>query len=102
MKQQLMADLKKAMVSKDALLKGTIQLLKAKVENTEKVNGKPVTETEFFNAVRSEIKQLDQTMSFAIQSNKVDMIKDINYKKDYLTGLLPNQLPYDEVFAKVS
>lgn len=97
-----MIDLKKAMVAKDTMLKGTIQLLKAKVENIEKTNGKSATEAEFYNAVRSEIKQLDQTMTFAVKSNKVDMVKEINYKKDYLTSLLPAQLSYDEVFAKVS
>ena len=97
-----MADLKQAMINKDTLLKGTIQLLKAKLEIIEKYNGDHVTDEEFYGAVRSELKQLDQTMHYARQTNKVDMIKEINYKKDYLTSLLPKQLSYDEVFAKVS
>lgn len=99
MKQEiLMYDLRSAMKRKDTLAKGTLQLLKAKVDAHVKETGN-LSDKDFYTLVRSELKQLEQTLDFSIKAGREDLVKDTQSKIALLTCYLPAQMSLGEATA---
>lgn len=99
MKDLIMKDLIQAMKAKDARKKGVLQLLKAGLENAEKVKRSPLDEKEEIQIVQREIKQTKDYLAEAEKLGRTDSVEDANAKIDILYGYLPNQMSEDEVPA---
>lgn len=93
-----MNDIKQAMRDKDKLTLGVLQLLKAKIDNYEKETGHDGYKPKYFQAaVASELKQLGQSMKFAQDASRVDLIDEIRDKESVLLAYLPKQMTQVEV-----
>lgn len=97
MKQQVFEDLKQAMRNKDTLAKGVLQILKSKLDITEKEKGSELTQVEAFAVVQTEIKQTKQALDGAIKAKRDDLIENENKKIEILQRYLPQQLSEQEV-----
>lgn len=97
MKDLIMKDLIQAMKAKDARKKGVLQLVKAGLENAEKVKRSPLDEKEEIQIVQREIKQTKDYLAEAEKLGRIDSVEDANAKIEILYGYLPNQMTEDEV-----
>lgn len=99
MKDLIMKDLIEAMKMKDTLKKGVLQLVKAGLENAEKVKRSPLDQKEEIQIVQREIKQTKDYLAEAEKLGRADSVKDAKAKIEILYGYLPNQMTEDEVRA---
>lgn len=97
MKDLVMKDLIQAMKAKDARKKGVLQLVKAGLENAEKVKRSPLDEKEEIQIVQREIKQTKDYLAEAEKLGRTDSVEDAQEKIKILYGYLPNQMTEDEV-----
>jgi uncharacterized protein YqeY len=101
LKDVVMKDLITAMKEKDARKKGVLQLLKAGLDNAEKVKKSALEEAEEIELVQSELKQTKAFLVDARKLNRADLIQDAEAKIEIIYHYLPNQMSEDEVKAKL-
>lgn len=99
MKETVMKDLIQAMKDKDARKKGVLQLIKAGLDNAEKVKKAILTEEEEIAVVQRELKQTKDFLAEAEKLNRADSIEDAKAKIEIIYHYLPKQLSEDEVKA---
>lgn len=102
MKDVVMKDLIQAMRDKDARKKGVLQLVKAGLDNAEKVKKSALDEKEEVQIVQREIKQTKDFLVEAIKLDRKDSIEDANLKLEILYAYLPKQLTEDQVIAELT
>lgn len=99
LKDVVMKDLIQAMKEKDARKKGVLQLMKAGLDNAEKVKKEALTEAEEIQIVQRELKQTKDFLVEAEKLNRADSIEDAKAKIEIIYNYLPKQLSEDEVKA---
>lgn len=99
LKDVVMKDLIIAMKEKDARRKGVLQLLKAGLDNAEKVKKAPLIEAEEIEVVQRELKQTKDFLAEAKNLHRADSIQDAEAKIAIIYHYLPKQLSEDEVRA---
>ena len=97
MKDVVMKDLIQAMKAKDVREKGVLQLVKAGLENAEKVKRSPLDEKEEIQIVQREIKQTKDYLAEAEKLGRTDSVEDAQAKIEILYRYLPKQMTEDEV-----
>lgn len=102
MKDVVMKDLIQAMRDKDARKKGVLQLVKAGLDNAEKVKKSALDEKEEVQIVQREIKQTKDFLVEAVKLDRKDSIEDANLKLEILYAYLPKQLTEDQVIAELT
>lgn len=102
MKDVVMKDLIQAMRDKDTRKKGVLQLVKAGLDNAEKVKKSALDEKEEVQIVQREIKQTKDFLVEAVKLDRTDSIEDANLKLEILYAYLPKQLTEDQVIAELS
>lgn len=99
LKDVVMKDLITAMKEKDARKKGVLQLIKAGLDNAEKVKKSALEEPEEIAVVQRELKQTKDFLAEAKKLNRADSIADAEAKIAIIYNYLPKQLGEDEVKA---
>lgn len=102
MKDIVMKDLIQAMRDKDTRKKGVLQLVKAGLDNAEKVKKSALDEKEEVQIVQREIKQTKDFLVEAVKLDRKDSIEDANLKLEILYAYLPKQLTEDQVIAELT
>ncbi|WP_186670684.1 GatB/YqeY domain-containing protein [Sporosarcina sp. BP05] len=99
LKQQLKDSMKEAMKAKNKEELTSIRLVLSTIQKKEidKNDGKELSDEEIMQIVQTEIKQTQESLMYAKQSNKDEMIINLENRIQFLTLYLPTQLSEDEV-----
>jgi hypothetical protein len=109
LKDQLTADLKDAMKARDERRVSAIRMLRAAIGNyeiarTDRKNpqyGKPVTEEDLVGVLQRELNQRRESLQFAQQADRPDLVEKERAEIAILEGYLPRQLSRDEIRGEV-
>ncbi len=96
LKQTLKEDIIKYMKSRDKVRLTTLRTLMADVKYKELDLKKELAEEELIGIIEKTIKQLNETLSYAKQSNNEDIIAETEISIEMLTVYMPTQLTDDE------
>lgn len=97
LKEQLLADLKEAMKSKDTILKDTIQMVRAGILQIEKDKKIELEDDGVLEVIAKEIKKCNDVLPDFEKSGRQDLIDEVNKKISILKSYLPKQLTVDEI-----
>jgi uncharacterized protein len=99
LKQKLKDSMKEAMKAKNKEELTSIRLVLSTIQKKEidKNDGKELSDEEVMQIVQTEIKQTHESLIYAKQSNKAEMITDLENRIQMLTLYLPTQLNEAEV-----
>lgn len=103
LKQQLKDSMKVAMKAKNKEELTSIRLVLSTIQKKEidKNDGVELNDAEVMQIIQTEIKQTNESLMYAKQSNKVEMITELENRIQLLTVYLPKQLNEDEVTAVI-
>lgn len=99
LKQILKDDIIKYMKSRDKVRLTNLRTLMADVKYKEIDLKRELTDDELVGIIEKTIKQLNETLSYAKQSNKEDIIAESEVAIEMLTFYMPKQLTDDEAKA---
>jgi len=102
LKEQLMKDLKQAMINKDELQKNTIIMLKAAIQQIEKDKNITLSENEILDIISKQIKQRVDVIPSYEKLNRLASIECLNREIDILKSYLPKQLTREEIIELVN
>ena len=102
LKEQLFADLKEAMKTKDTTRKNTIQLIRAGILQIEKDSQTELDDEGVFDVIVKELKKRRDALSDFEKANRSDLIEETEKEINVLLGYLPEQLSEDEVKQIIS
>ena len=99
LKLKLKDSMKEAMKAKNKEELTSIRLVLSTIQKKEidKNDGTELTDEEVMQVIQTEIKQTQESLLYAKQSNKVEMITNLENRIQFLTLYLPKQLSEDEV-----
>ena len=109
LKDQLAADLKEALRARDERRLAAIRMLRAAIGNyeiarTDRKNpqhGQPVTEQDLLGVLNKELSQRRESLEFAKQAGRPELIEEEGAKIAVLERYLPAQLSPEEIRAAV-
>lgn len=99
LKQTLKDDIIKYMKSKDKVRLTNLRTLMAEVKYKEIDLKRELEEIELIGIIEKTIKQLNETLSYAKQSEKADIIAETEIAIEMLSVYMPKQLTDDEAKA---
>ncbi|MFV0440673.1 MAG: GatB/YqeY domain-containing protein [Lachnospirales bacterium] len=102
LKEQLFADLKDAMKSKDTIRKDVIQAVRAGVLQVEKDDKVTLEDDGVITVISKEVKKRLDVLPDYEKSGREDKIQEIHSQIEILRTYLPEQLSEEEVRAEVS
>ena len=99
LKQKLKDSMKEAMKAKNKEELTSIRLVLSTIQKKEidKNDGKELADEEMMQIIQTEIKQTQESLMYAKQSNKNEMITNLENRIQMLTSYLPKQLSEEEV-----
>ena len=99
-KEQLQADLKTAMLSKDELRKNVIRFTIAAIKNAEIAKpGHELTEAEMLAILTTEVKRRKDTLTELEKANRPELLKEETAQLEVLMQYLPKQMSRAEIVA---
>lgn len=101
LKQTLKEDIIKYMKSKDKVRLTALRTLMAEVKYKEMDLKKELEDNELIGIVEKTIKQLNETLSYAKQANKEDIISETEIAIDMFTIYMPKQFTDEQAKAIV-
>lgn len=99
LKQTIKDDIIKYMKSRDKIRLTTLRTLMADVKNKEMDSKREIEENELVGIIEKTIKQLNETLDYARQSNKAEIISESEISIEMLSIYMPKQLTDDEAKA---
>jgi len=102
LKQTLKDDIIKYMKNRDKVRLTTLRTLMADVRYKEIDSKKDIEEEELIGIVEKTIKQLNETLSYAKQANKEDIISETEIAIELLAKYMPVQLTDEEAKVIIS
>ena len=99
LKQTLKDDIIKYMKNRDKVRLTTLRTLMADVKYKEMDLKRELTDGELIGIIEKTIKQLNETLVYAKQSNKADIIAETEISIEMLIVYMPKQLTDDEAKA---
>ena len=97
-KEDLMNDLKKAMIEKDSITKDTIQLIRATVKQTEIDKRIELKENDILSIIAKQIKQKQDALEQFKKANRQDLIEQTEQEIKICEKYLPEKLSKEEVY----
>lgn len=99
LKQQLKDSMIKAMKAKNKEELASIRLVLSTIQKKEidKNDGEGLPDAEVMQIIQTEIKQTQDSLMYAKQTHKDEMITTLENRTEYLTTYLPQQLDEEEV-----
>lgn len=79
----------------------TLTLLKASLQNESIKLQKDLSDDEVIKTIKSNVKQLNQTLESAQKAQREELIAKTKAQLDILTAYLPKTLSEDEVFSQI-
>jgi uncharacterized protein YqeY len=96
-------DLKNAMKEKDDVKKVVLRLAVSSINNYMKDNKlETLSNEQTAVLLQKEVKQLNESLSYAVKAERQDLIDEANAKINILSSYLPKQLSEDEVRVIIS
>jgi len=99
LKQTLKEDIIKYMKNRDKVRLTALRTLMADVKYKEMDLKKDITDDELIGIIEKTIKQLNETLSYAKQANKDEIIAETEIAIEMFTVYMPKQLTDDEAKA---
>lgn len=101
MKEQLMKDLKQAMLNKDELRKNTIVLLRSEILRTEKDKQIELTEEQVSEIVAKEIKKRNEAIPSFEKAERLASVEALKREVEILSQYLPKQFTEEELLVLI-
>lgn len=103
LKQQLKDSMKELMKAKNKEDLASVRLVLSTIQKKEidKNDGEDLSDAEVMQIIQTEIKQAHESLIYAKQTNKEEMITNLENRVELLMQYLPKQLSEDEVQAVV-
>ncbi len=99
--EQIVADIKSAMLEKNTDKKDVLKQIKMKTDAIAKETKADVTDEMVNQAISKELKQLNQTLDAIKSKPDSDLYKSTVTKIDILKSYLPKQLSAEEIKAEI-
>ena len=80
----------------------TLGFLYAAMQNKRIELGRMMTTDEMISVVKKQIKQINETLEFAIKGDRVETAEKCRDELAILSDYLPEELSYDDIKARVS
>ena len=97
-KDDLMDDLKKAMIAKDTVTKNTVQLIRATIKQTEIDKRIELKEDDILNIIAKQIKQKQDALEQFKKADRKDLIEQTGQEIKVCEKYLPKRLSKEEVY----
>ncbi|MFD1929273.1 GatB/YqeY domain-containing protein [Sporosarcina siberiensis] len=99
LKEQLKGSMKELMKAKNKEDLTSVRLVLSTIQKKEidKNDGVDLSDAEVMQIIQTEIKQTHESLTYAKQTNKEEMITNLNNRVELLMQYLPKQLTEDEV-----
>lgn len=97
-KDDLMDDLKKAMIAKDIVTKNTVQLIRATIKQTEIDKRIELKEDDILNIIAKQIKQKQDALEQFKKADRQDLIEQTEQEIKICEKYLPKRLSKEEVY----
>lgn len=97
-KDDLMDDLKKAMIAKDTVTKNTVQLIRATIKQTEIDKRIELKEDDILNIIAKQIKQKQDALEQFKKADRKDLIEQTEQEIKICEKYLPKKLSKEEVY----
>lgn len=97
-KDDLMDDLKKAMIAKDTVTKNTVQLIRATIKQTEIDKRIELKEDDILNIIAKQIKQKQDALEQFKKADRKDLIEQTEQEIKICEKYLPKRLSKEEVY----
>ena len=101
LKEQLMADLKKAMKEKDTVAKNVVTMVRASILQYEKDKKAELDDDGIIEIIAKQVKQRKDSLADFTKADRQDLIETTNREIKLLMGYLPQQLTKEELTAIV-
>lgn len=102
LKQTIKDDIIKYMKSRDKIRLTTLRTLMADVKTKEMDTKKEIEEIDLVSIIEKTIKQLHETLDFAKQANKAEVISESEISIEMLSVYMPKQFTQDEAKAIIT
>ena len=102
LKEQLLADLKSAMKSKDKVAKDTVTMIRAAVLQKEKDTKTELDDSEILGIISKQYKQRKDALADFVKADREDLIETTNQEIAIIKKYLPEQLSHEEIEKIVS
>ena len=102
LKEQLLADLKTAMKSKDKVAKDTVTMIRAAVLQKEKDTKTELDDSEILDIISKQYKQRKDALTDFVKADREDLIETTNQEIAIIKKYLPEQLSHEEIEKIVS
>ena len=99
--EKLKSDLKEAMKAKDVEKRDTIRMIMSAVKQIEVDERREVTDEDMIKILQKAIKQREDAINFAKESNRDDLIEKNQNEINILEKYLPKQLSDEELETEV-
>ena len=97
-KDDLMDDLKKAMIAKDTVTKNTVQLIRATIKQTEIDKRIELKEDDILNIIAKQIKQKQDALEQFKKADRQDLIEQTEQEIKICEKYLPKRLSKEEIY----
>lgn len=102
MRDQLMADVKAAMIAKDSLKLNTLRFLQAAIKNREiELRPNPITEDDILNVLKKVVKQRKESIEQYKNGGRQDLVDQELAELKVLEVYMPAQLSREQIEAVV-
>jgi uncharacterized protein len=99
LQERLMNDLKTAMKEKDEVKKSVISIIRAGLKNYEIKLGRSLTENDEIAVLRTELKQMMQSLEAYQKADRDDLVQIEKQKIEVIESYLPKQMTEEEIEA---
>lgn len=101
MKQRINKEFIDAFKAKETFKKDVLGMLKTKITEAEKKDGKELSNDQIFNVINSSLKQVEQTIVATVSNTESKVYQDAILEKEILLTFLPKQMTEDEIRTEV-
>jgi len=101
MKQRINSEFITAFKAKDMFRKDVLGMLKTRITEAEKKDGKELTDDQVMNVINSSLKQVEQTISMTQSNPESSVYTEALKEKEILMSFMPTQLTDAEIESEV-
>ncbi|MBE0481834.1 MAG: GatB/YqeY domain-containing protein [Dehalococcoidia bacterium] len=99
LQEKLMADLKGAMRSGDKIRLSAIRMLRARIQNAEIAQRRPLENAAVLDLVNKEVRQHRESIEEFKKGNRQDLVEKEEAELAVLLEYLPQQMSHDEIVS---
>lgn len=100
-KERLNSELKMAMKMKDKLAVEVIRLIKAKIQNAEKINGNELSDTEIESVLLKISKDHQNSIIAFKKGNRINLLEKEKLQLAFLQQYLPKEMGEEQIISEI-